>query len=1786
MARRDLTFRVFVSSTFSDLIAERNALQERTFPRLRTYCQEKGAQFQAIDLRWGVSEEAALDQQTMNICLQELKRCQKVSPRPNFIVLLGDRYGWQPLPPQIDAEEFERFRGAMTLEEQATVSKWYRRDDNAVPSKYVLQSRTGEFEDLRRWDKEEAFLHDILLRTAHNVFPPNDEALNKYQDSATHQEIRHGALQAEDPQTHVFAYFRTIEGLPEDSSAKDYRDIKDGTIDREAQDRLLTLKWKLQSLLPPAHAYEYRAEWHEGRPLSDLQVLCERVEGDLRAIIDSELAAFQQASELDREIEAHKEFGKDRTEHFIGRGEILRKIQTYLVGDSNRPLVISGVSGSGKTALMAKGTEAIADCGMRNAESAVISRFIGATPASSDIRSLLESLCRQIARAYGDERPVQGDYRELLQDFPKRLALAIAERPMVVLLDALDQLSPTDGARYLGWLPRELPVHVKLIVSVLESDGAEGDCYRIVNKLVPAENLARIEALPTQQGEKLLDAWLEQTHRRLQPEQRHEILSKFAVKGLPLYLKLAFGEARRWKSYDPTPPLGADVLGVVTDMLARLEDERNHGHMLTSRALGYLAAGRHGLTEEELLDILSLDEEVLSDFRKRSPRSPEADRLPVVIWSRLHADLEPYLTERRADNTTVLSFYHRQLGEVVVRRYLTDEEKVIVHRKLSRYFLSEADPTGDASWCSNYSRALIELPYHTFEAEDYFQSFLLAKDELFLSSQEKASRSDPKVPFQTIKLAIEAAGVLDDAGKMAEFILRHVWYVTKTTSESPLQALRAGNPERALSLANMFDIEKCILWHLLIAWELQNSGKLYEAQETVNRLKQFDLRELGYINGELARFLLGSSLLFLSGSIFSLLVEKLLHDNARRNLCYDLAEGGHIQEALKYAQMIGDQEARQGGLRDIVLASACRGHYQEAVAVAALIEQEWVRAEAAREIVKRVREKAAFTAALEITQTIEIPEFRNETLLEIGRAQTQAGQIEEANRTLAEALQSAWAIEKETPRRLALEEIARAQAQVGQPQETNRTFAEALESARTIGDAYFRAEALSELAKAQARVGQAEEANRIFAEALESAGAIEVERPRSLALWRIARAEAQGGQFDAVFKCAQMIEDAYFRAWALSELAKAQARVGQAEEANRTFAEALEAARTIETEVERLEAFMSIIRGQVEAAQLEQVALTLAAAFEPVRTTDIHREQAESFIEIAKEQIMGGQREKAANVLLSAMESAQKIQNKEHFNSLLRKIVLIQAQVGQFDAALKSAGMIESEADQAEALREIAKAQAQVGQLEEANRTFVEALESARAIEEETPRRLALEEIARAQAQVGQPEEANRTFAEALESARTIGDGYYRAEALSELAKGQAQVGQFDAALKSAGMIESEADQAEALRKIAKAQAQAGQMEQATCTIAAALKFARMIKSKFKRVASLCNLAETQVQAGQLEEANRTFAEALESARTIESEADQAEALREIAKAQAQVGQYNSALDSAQMIVSGYKRDKTLGEILEVQAGAGHLPEALGSARMIERLEQRAWTFVRIARAQARAGQLYQAVSSLTPALDCAQMIKNKEVPMEILLEIAKLQVQAGQLESMESALLQALKSALMIENEIIQVDCLEEIAEVWVKGGKYKAALGCVQKIKFEGARVRPLIMIAKAQAKAGQSKQATEIFETALMCANMSESESIRTEDLINIAEAQAEANLGKEAIKTSELIFSQRDFGLQRIAEALVKRGDKKSFKHIMAPCANYPNAAYRTCSLLGRLYPEQQAFVLSAILKGGV
>lgn len=45
MAQASKDFRIFGSSTFSDLKAERNALHQYVFPRLRELCAQHGCRF-------------------------------------------------------------------------------------------------------------------------------------------------------------------------------------------------------------------------------------------------------------------------------------------------------------------------------------------------------------------------------------------------------------------------------------------------------------------------------------------------------------------------------------------------------------------------------------------------------------------------------------------------------------------------------------------------------------------------------------------------------------------------------------------------------------------------------------------------------------------------------------------------------------------------------------------------------------------------------------------------------------------------------------------------------------------------------------------------------------------------------------------------------------------------------------------------------------------------------------------------------------------------------------------------------------------------------------------------------------------------------------------------------------------------------------------------------------------------------------------------------------------------------------------------------------------------------------------------------------------------------------------------------------------------------------------------------------------------------------------------------------------------------------------------------------
>jgi len=69
------------------LEVERSTFVEQYLPLLRAQCEAKGVTLSLVDLRWGITEAQAAAHLTLQICLQEIDRCDI------FIGCYGRRYG-------------------------------------------------------------------------------------------------------------------------------------------------------------------------------------------------------------------------------------------------------------------------------------------------------------------------------------------------------------------------------------------------------------------------------------------------------------------------------------------------------------------------------------------------------------------------------------------------------------------------------------------------------------------------------------------------------------------------------------------------------------------------------------------------------------------------------------------------------------------------------------------------------------------------------------------------------------------------------------------------------------------------------------------------------------------------------------------------------------------------------------------------------------------------------------------------------------------------------------------------------------------------------------------------------------------------------------------------------------------------------------------------------------------------------------------------------------------------------------------------------------------------------------------------------------------------------------------------------------------------------------------------------------------------------------------------------------------------------------------------------------
>lgn len=747
MKRKPRIFRVFISSTFEDLKAERNALYQKVFPRLKALCLQHGTRFQAIDLRWGISEEASLNQETMLLCLNEVRRCKELSPKPNFLILLGDRYGWRPLPSEIPDSVFQHILEKIADPEEINYLKnWYRMDLNAIPPVWCLIPRTGLWIAQEQWNEAESRLGGIIRRGVSDL---KEHECYPYISSATDQEIALGVFEEAGAADHVHAFFRTVEDLPEHS-------VSSFTSPEEEPNRLICeLKEKLRISLGQ-NVQEYKVKYTgSGITYDHLEPLCQDVYASLSKTILEEIAALEQRDSVEAEVAEHDSFGRLRALDFIGRKTLLDTIYQYVAGISEpgvmKPLVLHGMDGSGKTALLAKASENLTEL---FSDAWIITRFIGETPLSLDKHTLFDSLYRQLCRLCNRPPSSQHrDFQELATHLKEMVSEACHHHRVVILLDDIDRIFSDEDFAGSSLIPFEPDRNFRLVLSM-----SSENFTRLGSDNFYTGVPVRMMDMDLQECREYLEQKLRKINRCLQPLQYAYVMDCFAHNRQPLYLTLVLQDVGRWRSFEDCnlSAAGKRLVGGTEDQIRRLLENlcsvTNHGPILVSHFFKYLACSKCGLTEDEILELLSNDDEVMQEFRLRFPKSPRTGMLPVVVWARLFQDVRAYLSESSRDGTILIQFFHTSVHKMVREMFLSGSENLRYHGRLAEFFMKQRLEY-EKSLSTIYNlRKLSELPYQLTMLHDWTRlrdvlfdlDFMYAKLQSFgvFSLIEDIHRSD------------------------------------------------------------------------------------------------------------------------------------------------------------------------------------------------------------------------------------------------------------------------------------------------------------------------------------------------------------------------------------------------------------------------------------------------------------------------------------------------------------------------------------------------------------------------------------------------------------------------------------------------------------------------------------------------------------------------------------------------------------------------------------------------------------------------------------------------------------------------------------------------------------------------------------------------------------------------------------------------------------------------------------------------------------------------------------
>jgi len=839
--------------------------------------------------------------------------------------------------------------------------------------------------------------------------------------------------------------------------------------------------------------------------------------------------------------------------------------------------------------------------------------------------------------------------------------------------------------------------------------------------------------------------------------------------------------------------------------------------------------------------------------------------------------------------------------------------------------------------------------------------------------------------------------------------------------ESPLDALRSGSLKRAWGLADQYEIECCILWYLLLAWELKDEGKLDDARETLERLQEKELPRLSIHRDwqdSYGTYLL-AQVFEVSEDICIVLEQRLLSNY--HYLITILRNLGKFAVAQKIVKGISSKPKQVLVLIDIAKAQAKQGDRKAAQATFdnALeitrqpIPNYWsvhymgIIAEAQIEIGEQEAAQVTFSEALEATHKIENQNARMRTLIDIANYQADAGLFSDAHETWQRIefqcdLEDSWI------------DLAKAQAKIGDREQARISFSRAKQFAQNIQDKGKSYYFLGRIARKQAEIGQ-------LADALKTTEELANLNPKSIERLLSSipkKKECEDRDFICVLETANRIYDNipyYYKDMILQEIVAVQAQ--KAERWQEYFTDAITTARQIKDKRRKAESLLTIVKAQTRLRWFNQAIATANMIDIPGNQTD----KDEALIEIIKGQVTAGQFEDAftlgSNIrgqnkqedalveIAKAYAHAQKISQALKINNglfnpwkklkLFNSIAAIQSQSDLAKEARDTfaMGLKNSLADDvlyqsASTLLNVAELLLLSEQNEKGLAYAKDANEIAKNINELSQKVKVLAWLGEVYAKVGQINQVKGIFTEAIEIVQKIEKQnspnhieWSIVELFTTIGMAQAKAGEFDAALETVEKIKLIGHKALVLQTLAQVHPKAEQRERLKAAITTIHENALSSwNGGFDHaVTTLSSIAVAWQELGERQAALDIWAEACEiieeeKAQTIRTNPDSL--LSTVAVAQAKAGEITLAWENTNKIEDGLTKVETLSDIASFQWNKGDqdglsatLNAVFKAKEKITDEQKQLKALWMIAQIQVMAGQVEQAFSTAEKVL-------------------------------------------------------------------------------------------------------------------------------------------------------------------------------------------------------------------------